>query len=278
VPEAPPVTASHDALDTADHAHVASVVTLTAPLPPSELTVLDDADSVPAQEGAIGAACVTVYVRRATVSVPVRSVPVLASTLKDTEPLPAPGPPLAMASHAAFDVADHVQLEAVATSTVPAPPSAVMEVPDAERVALHGAACDTVTVLPAIVTVPVRAVASELGAMANDTLPLPVPLPPLATVIHAAFGVADQEQVASMVNATVSDSPSAEADGAVGDTDGVHVDPPGSTAVSFRVVVSLLRGPGAAFRYVVGLNTIWSTIAPSSRACMRSVCVPVAAK
>ena len=52
-----------------------------------------------------------------------------------------------------------------------------------------GAACDTVTVCPPIVSVPVRA-APVLAATPNDTVPLPVPDAPLVTVSHAALAVA----------------------------------------------------------------------------------------
>ncbi len=45
-----------------------------------------------------------------------------------------------------------------------------------------------------------------------------------------------------------------------------------------RMVVSLSRGPGAVEKYVLGLSTIWSTMAPSSRCWMRTVWVPLVAK
>jgi hypothetical protein len=43
--------------------------------------------------------------------------------------------------------------------------------------------CDTVNVEPAIVSVPIRA-PPVLAATVNETLPLPVPLAPLVTVIQ----------------------------------------------------------------------------------------------
>jgi hypothetical protein len=45
-----------------------------------------------------------------------------------------------------------------------------------------------------MVTVPVREVVSAFGAMEIETVPLPEPLAPLVTVIHAAFDTVVQEQ------------------------------------------------------------------------------------
>src|SRR5690242_17391377 len=55
-------------------------------------------------------------------------------------------------------------------------------------------------------------------------------------------------------------------------------EPPPDPSFAGRIVASLSRGPGGDERYVSGLSTISSTIAPSSRCCTRSVWVPVAAK
>ena len=56
-----------------------------------------------------------------------------------------------------------------------------------------GAACDTVKVCPAIVTVPVRA-APVFAATVNATTPLPVPDAPPVIVSHAPLAVAVQAQ------------------------------------------------------------------------------------
>lgn len=56
-----------------------------------------------------------------------------------------------------------------------------------------GAACDTVKVCPAIVTVPVRA-APVFAATVNATAPLPVPDAPPVIVSHATLAVAVQAQ------------------------------------------------------------------------------------
>src|SRR5205823_1032680 len=66
-----------------------------------------------------------------------------------------------------------------------------------------GAACETVNVWPAIVTVPLRA-APLFAATVNATVPLPLPDPPLAIDIHGAFADAVHEQPApSAVTCTV---------------------------------------------------------------------------
>ena len=41
------------------------------------------------------------------------------------------------------------------------------------------------------------------------------------------------------------------------------------------IVVSLLTVPGGLVAYAIGLITIWSISAPSSRVCTRTVCEPV---
>ena len=56
------------------------------------------------------------------------------------------------------------------------------------------AACVTVNVVPAIVSVPVRPVVTVFGATLKPTLPLPLPVAPLVTVIQLALLAADQAQ------------------------------------------------------------------------------------
>ena len=68
------------------------------------------------------AACVTVNVWPAMVSVPVRAGPVFAATVKFTVPLPVPDVTPSV-SHAALLTAVHVHPAVVVTATgVPAPP------------------------------------------------------------------------------------------------------------------------------------------------------------
>ena len=56
------------------------------------------------------------------------------------------------------------------------------------------AACVTVNVAPAIVSVPVRVVVAVLAATLKDVVPLPKPIAPPVTVIHDALLAADHAQ------------------------------------------------------------------------------------
>ncbi len=68
---------------------------------------------------------------------------------------------------------------------------------------MQGAAdCCTVNVCPAIVTLPVRDVVDGFSATEMLTVPLPVPLAPPVTVIHAALDVAVQEQFEALTTFT----------------------------------------------------------------------------
>jgi hypothetical protein len=167
----------------------------------------------------------TVNVCPAIVAVPLRAAPVFAAADTVTLPLPVPLPPPATVSQGAFAVAvqAHVAAEAV-TATVPVPPSAGMPALAGAIVKVHGgggaAAWFTVNVWPAIVSVPLRA-GPVLAATLTVTTPLAVPLPPLAIVSHAAFGVAVHAHVA--VTPTVVVPPSAATLASVGRIENVHV-------------------------------------------------------
>jgi hypothetical protein len=77
------------------------------------------------QAGDAAASCVTVNVRAATLSVPLRAAPVLAATLKVTVPLPLFVAPDVIVAHDTLLVADHAHPAAATTATgVPAPPPA----------------------------------------------------------------------------------------------------------------------------------------------------------
>ncbi len=68
---------------------------------------------------------------------------------------------------------------------------------------MQGAAdCCTVNVCPAMVTVPVRELVEGFSATEMLTVPLPEPLAPPETVIHAAFEVAVQEQFEALTTFT----------------------------------------------------------------------------
>jgi len=66
-----------------------------------------------------GADWFTVNVCPATVSVPLRALPVLAATLNPTEPFPVPLAPEVIASHEALLLAVHAQPLVVVTPTLP---------------------------------------------------------------------------------------------------------------------------------------------------------------
>jgi hypothetical protein len=73
-------------------------------------------------------ACVTVNVRPAAVSVPVRSDAVLfASTVKLTDPEPVRLAPAVMSIHEALLVAVHAHDDVVVTLVVPVPPVAAVD-------------------------------------------------------------------------------------------------------------------------------------------------------
>ena len=130
-----------------------------------------------------GAAWVTVNVWPAMVSVPVRAAPVLAATLNATVPGPLPLAPLVTVIQLALDVADQLQLAPALTPTLLATPAAATAKLFDAIAYVHGAAWVTVNVWPAMVSVPVRA-APVLAATLNATVPGPLPLAPLVTVIQ----------------------------------------------------------------------------------------------
>lgn len=164
----------------------------------------------------------TVNVAPAIVSVPVRlEATVFAATLKPTVPLPDPVAPLVIVIHAALLVAVHAQPVATATVLLPVPPEAATDWPvgvmDGEHVA---AACVTVNVAPAIVSVPVRGDAIVLAATLNPTVPLPEPVAPLVTVIHAALLAAVHAQPAATATVLLPVPPDAASERLVGVMDG----------------------------------------------------------
>jgi hypothetical protein len=98
------------------------------PIPPVDVYALLAGDIPVAQVGAVAAACVTVKLRPAIVSVPERLLAtVFADTLKLTGPDPDPDAPLAIVIHDA--PLDAVQPQPVPAVTVllPVPPAAVKD-------------------------------------------------------------------------------------------------------------------------------------------------------
>jgi hypothetical protein len=138
---------------------------------------------------------------------------VFAATSKVTEPFPEPGVPLVTVIHAALLTA--VQLHPVAAVTVLLPPAAdavndcVVGEIDGEQ---EAAACVTVNVAPAIVSVPVRLAAIVFAATVNAAVPLPEPVAPLVTVIHGALLAAVQEQPVATVTLLLPVPPAAAND------------------------------------------------------------------
>jgi hypothetical protein len=137
-PLAPEFIVIHPTLLVADHAQPAPAVTVTDRVAPVDVTVWLVEPIAYVQEAGL---CVTVKVRPAIVSVPVRDVvPVWAATVKLTVPLPVPLAP------------EVTEIQATLLVVV------IAYVQDAAWV--------TVTVCPAIVSVPVRAVVEVFAATA----------------------------------------------------------------------------------------------------------------
>jgi len=190
-PVAPPVSVIQAALLAAVHAQPVARVTVLLPLPPAAENdcVVGEIDAV---HGA--AACVTVNVAPAIVSVPVRlDATVFAATLKPTVPLPEPVAPLVNVIQAALLAAVHAHPVAAVTLLLPVPAAAVKDCVVGEIAGEQpAAACVTVNVAPAIVSVPVRLVVTVFAATSNVTDPLPDPVAPPVTVIQAALLAAVQ--------------------------------------------------------------------------------------
>ena len=107
----------------------------------------------------------------------------------------------------------HAHPLAVVTLNCPVPPDAGNELPLIEAEYVHGsvpAACVTVNVLPAIVSVPVRLDVEVLAATVNPAVEDPVP--PAPAVIHGTFEVDVQAQPAAAVTPTLPLPPAAPID------------------------------------------------------------------
>ena len=131
-----------------------------------------------------GAAWVTVNVWPAMVSVPVRAAPVLAATLNATVPGPLPLAPLVTVIQVVLLTPVHAHPVAAVTADAARPAARGDRLSSFDAIAyVHGAAWVTVNVWPAMVSVPVRA-APVLAATLNATVPVPLPLAPLVTVIQ----------------------------------------------------------------------------------------------
>ena len=129
MPPDPDVIVSHGASLVAVHEHPAVVVTVTGLPAPPAAPIEPLPGAIEYVHGAGAAAdCVTLNLRPAIVSSPVRSPPVLAATVNATLPLPLPEPPEVIVSHDAPLVAVHEQPSRAVTLTVlPSPPLAPID-------------------------------------------------------------------------------------------------------------------------------------------------------
>jgi len=99
------------------------------------------------------------------------------------------------------------------------------------------AACDTVKVCDAIVSVPVRVAEVGFAATLNTTDPLPLPLAPLVTVIQLSLLTADHGQPAPAVTVEAPVPPEAAADMVVDDSANVQPAPACVTVKTWPAIV-----------------------------------------
>ena len=201
------------------HAQPAGAVTLTVPPPPAAGTVC--CGGLIAKEHPLD--CVSVKLWPAIVSVPVRVAPLLASKAYCTVPLPLPEAPLEMVTHgvlvgAAFQL--HPSDAVTATDPVPAAADTVWDPGDSENV--QPPPWLMVTVRPATVTVPDRALPVFAATVScTEASPLPLALEE-GTVIHAAFDVAVHRQPPPVFTDTLTVPPPLATFCCVGVTADVH--------------------------------------------------------
>lgn len=193
----------------------------------------------------------------ATVMLPVRAVVVVfGATEYVSVPLSVPLPPLAIVIQLSLLTADHAQALVVVTVTLPDPPSADIVCAVGATVYVHGvdaAASVTVTVRPATVTVPDRGDVVRFWAMLSETLPLPVPVAPVATAIQPTLLVAVQVQALPDVTLIVAVPPVSDSEIAVGETEYEQVGSADSVTVTIcPATVSVpVRGDVSVFAATV---------------------------
>jgi len=201
-----PVSVSQESFDVAVHEHVDVVVTSTLDEPASEPAGMVNGATVYEQVGGAAAAWFTVTVWPAIVRVPDRGdVSVFSAIENDTVALPVPLAALVTASQDAFAAAVHAHDDVVVMSTLlePAAAGADTLVDDSEyEHDTDPAACLTVNVWPATVSVPARGAGSVLAATVNCTVPLPVAGAPAVMDSHGTLAVADHAQVVSVITFT----------------------------------------------------------------------------
>jgi hypothetical protein len=155
----------------------------------------------------------TVSVRPAMVSVPLRAGPVVGATPNWTVPFPVPLPPLEIVIHGALLVAVHPHSGTVATATAVEPPVLATEYDSELMLKVQPELWRTTNARPPMVSVALRA-GPVVGATENWTVPFPFPEPPLVIVIHDAPLDAVHSHPAPVVTAIVPEPPvcSAECD------------------------------------------------------------------
>jgi hypothetical protein len=138
-PEAPPVMLTQDALSVAAvHAQLsAEAVSAMEPVPPEAGRFCAEGE-IEKVHATGAAACVTVNVLPATMMVPLRLVPELASTRYSTDPLPLPDAPDVMVSQLVAAAAVQVQPDPATTRIVPVDASGTTLLLDGEMLKAHG--------------------------------------------------------------------------------------------------------------------------------------------
>ena len=162
--------------------------------------------------------CVTVTVRPATVSVPVRTGPLIAAALYCTSPSPVPVLPEVTVNHEALAEAAQLHPAPAVTAILPVPPAAGTDALSGETAYVQPAVCVIVTRCPAIVTVPER-LGPEVAATSSTTVPLPLPVERFSKVIHEASDVAVHGHAGLALMFTPTVPPEAPTDPLVGSTE-----------------------------------------------------------
>ncbi|HJR58360.1 MAG TPA: hypothetical protein VJ813_03135 [Vicinamibacterales bacterium] len=126
----------------------------------------------------------------ATLTVPVRTAPLVGVTESSTIPGPVPSLPLAIATHATWLCARQEQPGGAITGTFTKPPPAPTVNAVTPVAYVHAIPCTTWTLCPAMVRVPARDVPSA-GPTSKTTRPFPLPLWPWTRLIQGTSAVAD---------------------------------------------------------------------------------------